>query len=340
MGLHQSCTCRRRRWPALPLFAALALVTATSLAGAARGEVIDLKDHLYAVATRGSHIWVGGVFGSVVHSADDGASWTPQPSASTEHIFGIAFADDKVGWAVGRNGTISATVDGGATWKRQTTPKERHLFHVVALDTRRAAAIGDWGTILITADGGETWQDRALTRDVILNGQAWVDPDHGWIVGELGAVFATEDGGATWKELASGVEKTLYDVAFRSRSEGFAVGLDGLILATSDGGATWTPVHGEAELGGLEQVGSHAGMENPHLYDVVLTPGRVYAAGDNSRIFTSEDHGRTWIGLTVPQGADLRWLRAAAASGERAYFAGADGLVLVAEGAQVKMIGE
>ena len=52
-------------------------------------------------------------------TADAGATWKPQASATTNGLYSVTFsADGQRGWAVGSRGTIVATADAGATWKR------------------------------------------------------------------------------------------------------------------------------------------------------------------------------------------------------------------------------
>ena len=41
-----------------------------------------------------------------------------------DDLLGLSFADDKIGWAVGRYGTIIHTTDGGENWSiRKVVPK-------------------------------------------------------------------------------------------------------------------------------------------------------------------------------------------------------------------------
>lgn len=293
-----------------------------------------LRDNLYGVTRVGaSSAFITGGFGSIYRTSDAGKNWDRQTTDTNEHLFSVDFIDEKTGWVAGRSGTILKTVDGGASWAKLNTGSTRHLFGIEAVTATQIVAIGDWGTILVSADGGATWQDRTLQRDVILNGQAWVGAERGWIVGEGGAILRTRDGGATWEEIDAGIFKTLYGVHFRDADNGWATGLDGLILGTSDGGTTWTTLHGEADLGGLDQVGSRAGGETPHVYAIDVEGQHGVAVGDNSSVFTSGDGGKTWKFVKVPAAADLRWLRAVDVAADGAAFAvGANGLLLSVTG--------
>lgn len=301
-----------------------------------------IRDSVYALDTSAAgDVWAVGAFGSIHRSSDGGKSWNEQPSGTTQNLFGIDMLDASAGWIVGRSGTILKTTDGGEHWVAQPSGSERHLFDVVALDAQRVVAIGDWGTILTTDDGGAHWQDHTLPRDVILNAQSWVDRDHGWIVGEGGAIVRTSDGGKTWEEIDGGIFKTLYGVHFNDERQGWACGLDGLIVGSSDGGRTWATLHGEADLGGLEQVGARAGANNPHLYAIDVDGQQGLAVGDNSSVFSSSDGGRTWSVVNVPAAADLRWLRTVKiANRGLGYAAGGNGLIVAIDGSKVTLLSD
>lgn len=70
-----------------------------------------------AVATRGNSVWIAGSPGGRVwHSADDGLSWTAQPTGESQPMNALTFLSEQVGVAVGAFGTILRTEDGGASW--------------------------------------------------------------------------------------------------------------------------------------------------------------------------------------------------------------------------------
>jgi len=78
------------------------------------------------VAAHGSKVWVAGRPGSVVlHSADDGKTWSVQKTNLGCPANAIHFLDENTGWLVGELGTISATTDGGKTWKLQAGGGQR-----------------------------------------------------------------------------------------------------------------------------------------------------------------------------------------------------------------------
>lgn len=310
---------------------ALVFAGAFVLGPLASGSLAQMRDPLFAVTILDdNHAWAAGAFGSVLHTADSGATWRTPATATDEPLFGISFANANVGWAVGRTGIILHSADGGSSWTSQSNPRApHHLFHVHALSPQAAVAIGDWGTVIATEDAGRTWQDRSLDRDVILNGQSWASTEIGWLVGEAGAIFSTVDGGRNWTERDSGVFKTLFGVSFADARRGWAVGLDGLILATADGGASWDVVRGSAGLEVFEEVEFDDAFRNPTLFDVAVAGRFGVAVGDLGAVFTSVDGGASWERQDLEGDANLRWLRAVALTSDGNGFAvGARGSVL------------
>ena len=82
-------------------------------------EVLRQFD-LYALAVRGPNVWAAGYPGSrIFYSPDAGQSWEVFSTGQMLPIYGLYFADDKHGWAIGALGTILASQDGGRTWTRQ-----------------------------------------------------------------------------------------------------------------------------------------------------------------------------------------------------------------------------
>jgi photosystem II stability/assembly factor-like uncharacterized protein len=51
--------------------------------------------------------------GTIVRTADGGATWTAQNSGTTKYLFRVSFTDANNGTAVGIEGTILRTTDGG-----------------------------------------------------------------------------------------------------------------------------------------------------------------------------------------------------------------------------------
>ena len=253
-----------------------------------------------------------------------------------EHLYAVAFADSRHGWAVGRSGTILRT-DDGERWAAQSSGTTKHLFMVEAIDEKDAWAVGDWGVILHTENGGITWRDRSLRVDRILYSIDFADRETGWMVGEMGGVFHTRDGGTTWTEQSSGTDKTLFSVKALSAERAWAVGIDGLILRTADGGSSWQALRGVAGSTGIEDAASFDLFENPGLYEIDVVGEHGYVVGDIGTVLLSEDGGESWKPAPLPAEWRLRWVRGLSIlPGGRGMIVGAGGLTFAVDGRQVR----
>jgi photosystem II stability/assembly factor-like uncharacterized protein len=170
-----------------------------------REENLVLEDVvLYDVAwPDAQHGYIAGEFGTVLATADGGATWVKRQLPTDKTLFGMAFASAQEGWVVGIDGLVLHTPDAGRTWTVQHGNPEPATIdelafndalknpgmYAIAVVGRTGIAVGDTGTILLSTDGGGTWSRRVLPdrerfswlRDVSL-----VQGDRGVLVGAKG----------------------------------------------------------------------------------------------------------------------------------------------------------
>lgn len=102
-----------------------------------------------------------GANGTVLTTADGGASWAAARSSGTvADLYSCVFVDDLHGWAGGEHGVIVRTEDGGVNWHKQESGTTEELDAVEFTDLRHGVITGARGTALRTDDGGETWVDE------------------------------------------------------------------------------------------------------------------------------------------------------------------------------------
>ncbi len=101
--------------------------------------------------------WRVGREGLIQKVAADG-SWETRPSGVKADLFGISFANSKVGWAVGQRGTVLQTTDGGVNWTRMPNPTSEDLVRVGAISETKVNVITRSGQTLQSSDGGKTWK--------------------------------------------------------------------------------------------------------------------------------------------------------------------------------------
>lgn len=194
-----------------------------------------------------------------------------QVSGTTELLQAVSVVDEDVVWVSGHGGTWARTTDGGATW--------------------RAGVVA----------GADTLQFRDVHA---------LDARTAWLLaagtGELSRIYRTDDAGATWSLQWTNPEpEGFYDcLEFWDARRGLAYGdaVDGAlrILVTEDGGRGWRLVPDRALPPALPGEGGFAASG---LCVETGADGRGWIAAGNTtatRVFLTEDYGRSWRAVGVP----------------------------------------
>lgn len=262
--------------------------------------------------------WASGANGTVLRTADGGASWTKLtvPEAEKLDFRDVDAIDGSTAYILsigpGPASRIYKTVDAGANWLLQFTNEDaRGFFDAMAFwDAQRGLVMGDSidgrFDILRTMDGGRSWArlpadalPAALPNEGAFAGSgtnvAVLPGGHAWI--GTGAstrcrVLRTSDYGATWTiaetPVAVSASAGIFSVAFRDARHGMIVGGDyrkeleaaDNAAFTTDGGVTWSAVKG---LGGFRSVIAHLPGTNASWI----------AVGPQGADISTDD-GRTW----------------------------------------------
>ena len=237
-------------------------------------------DWLSAASAVGSDVWAVGARGAVLHSADDGASWSVMhPTAGT--LYDVQFVSPSLGWTVGIDGVAMRTTDGGQAWTRQKICSST-LLGLQFLDENSGWAVGVASTIMHTTDGGLSWTGRQHAPYRPLNAVCFSDPLHGWAVGNGALIMCTTDGGVSWSRQNGGAPVDYRGVCFVDSSHGWIAGEEGVMLFTSDGGSTW-------------RLGATPTDENLHAVRM-LDQATGWAVGTGGVILSTHDGGLTWTG--------------------------------------------
>ncbi len=126
------------------------------------------------------------------------AEITPINTGTTAGFWGVSFATETTGYAVGDNGIIFKTTDGGNTWKQIESPVKKYLMAIQFVNSTTGYIVGDSGTVLKTTDGGVTWQALNFPN-VYLTELSFVTPDIGYVSGENSFfIWKTRNGGLSW----------------------------------------------------------------------------------------------------------------------------------------------
>jgi photosystem II stability/assembly factor-like uncharacterized protein len=217
--------------------------TITDLAASPAGECY------VSGQTQGTSDWVG----FVLHSSDDGATWTQEYAQKTVKPEAVAFASTTA-IAVGDGALFLSRDATTGVWTQFAPGVRKNLTKVQFMDAKLGWAVGWKSTILRTTDGGRTWEPASVPSGISLEGIDMVTESVGWAVGcsgpqvpyaDLGAgygavVLRTQDGGRHWKyRLNRTTSPGLAAVDFSDVNQGVAVGTNGVVVSTTDGGGTW-----------------------------------------------------------------------------------------------------
>ena len=293
--------------------------------------------------------WASGSGGTIVRTADGGATWQRLivPEAEKLDFRDIDAVSENVAFALsigeGESSRIFKTVDAGRTWSLQFTNQEpKAFFDAMAFwDPERGIAFSDsidgQLVILKTDNGGRAWMrvpadglPRALDNEGAFAASgtnvAVYGRDHVWIgtgAAAVSRVLHSSDGGRTWTAaatpLAAGPSSGIFSVAFRDALNGIVVGGDyrkegeavDNAAMTRDGGRTWTAMRG---LTGFRSV-------------VAYVPGassrEIFAVGPQGADYSADD-GQSW---TPVAGATGLHTFAFAKSGRAGWGAGENGSI-------------
>lgn len=285
-----------------------------------------------------SHGWVVGAAGTILQTADGGASWTAQACPVTEDVVDIRMLPGGTGWALSHE-------IGGFPWNSHST-------------------------VLKTVDQGENWVVQA-EFDHLYWSLDFTNERHGLLVGDQGEIMITEDGGASWAAAHITDQQTalfsVREVQFHSPTFVLAMGgqydVTGILWQSEDGGQNWTHtrVSGEPVFAshvfddqnivcmggdldyGAQMVRTSTGASGTWQYTDLKIWGQATAVafrddvegwaplGTAATYLYTGDGGATWTSMPSPASAMLNDV--VFTSENVGYMAGRDGVILRYNGA-------
>jgi photosystem II stability/assembly factor-like uncharacterized protein len=300
----------------------------TSHSGWRWGNPLPQGTALNALDFAGARGYAAGAFGTLLRTADAGATWRGINTGLTEPL-GVLRVLGPDSLVVAGRCALRRSDDGGRTFRRLpwTASDASCTGGIVTVSFPSAATgfilLGN-GNILRSTDSGRTWSRRtAVPGTAATSASSGVSPTdlvfisdtQGFATTDGGNVFATIDAGNTWTPVVD-EPFPMRSVTFVNASVGYAVGDAPFVLATSDGGSTWNELGLPADTPGLRQIR----CATTHLC-LGLTP-----AGD--RLVRTTDGGKSWVSLS----ASARRLQAVAfASPGRAVSVGVRGTTVTSD---------
>lgn len=248
---------------------------------------------LTALARAGQRVVAVGEHGVIAWSDDDGLNWLAARSGTDATLTQVAFADERVGWAIGHLGVVLRTDDGGLTWTRQLDGV-RAAALAQAQASQGDAAQQDWAARLVEDGPDKPWLQLLVE-----------DAQRLTLVGAFNNALHSEDGGRNWRwisvELPNPKGYHLYGLV-KSGEAQWVVGEQGLMLRRGVGKTAFT-----AQAGPYE--GSYFGI-------VALEALHLVVYGLRGHVFHSTDGGLHWAASQVPS-ATATFNAAVALGGDR-----------------------
>lgn len=251
---------------------------------------------LEAIACLGSSAaWVVGSGGTVLSTADAGATWQRHELGIVGDLHAVAIGEGHHG---GEPVIVIAGDDGVVLARRG----DGEFTRVAAPEIDwTAVATDETGDALVLAGAdGSLWrtQDGTATQVYAIEGASFHglggthEGDRLVAVGSAGLVVRSDDAGETWTEIGVPTTRDLH--AVRMSSDGtaiIAVGDAGVVVTIDAGGVAAT-----------EQLDPALSLRGLHMH----SSGGGHAVGDAGIVLHTDDVGRTWAPVDTGTDAILR----------------------------------
>lgn len=267
-----------------------------------------LKHPVFGLLTAGGRVYVSRYGSGILHSSDQGATWTrgagaPADAAGLAAVPGVIYAGT---FADGQPGGPYRSRDGGATWERVSRGIRALSVSALAVDPSDPDVLyagTDNVGLMRSADRGATWQAVAFPYQwgQYLGGyDILVDPSQRFVyaIVSIDWLLRSEDGGETWRVFP--LSNPLFSLTLDPRQPGALWGGGFRLFHSVDRGERWTPV-------------TVPDPSHHYLSEVQVDPGDpriLYALGYHSsdlrrRLLRSADGGQSWQRRDAGIGANV-----------------------------------
>jgi photosystem II stability/assembly factor-like uncharacterized protein len=285
------------------------------------------KAVLVAITTAGRQLVAVGENGIVAIGGVDGTSWEQVLTPVSVTLTAVAFATDRIGWAVGHSGVILVTHDAGQSWQRQLDGRQilallkegdagapvdakqaadhaaflaqmlqdgpdKPLLNLHATDPMHVIVCGAYGLLLVTADGGEHWSPRfeSTSDDSGKHLYAVVATATDYVFGgEGGSLYHSASMTDALRAVPSPYPGSYFGLVSASPESIVAYGLRGHAVVTHDGGWHWS----NAAISASGSI--NAGRR--------LRDGKVVLGTQAGELWVSQDNGSSYhrAAMSSPQ---------------------------------------
>jgi photosystem II stability/assembly factor-like uncharacterized protein len=212
----------------------------------------------YSMDKVGSTMVLGGDFGIVAKSTDNGLTWSSNNFLlNTNILFDVELAPGTNNlFAVGRQYSIGTrqvfySADYGTNWTTKDLGIDMNASSICMVNSQIGYISGTNCQVLKTTDGGVNWfavtQPTAGTNDIYTID--FVDENTGWVFINFsavtgGSIFKTTNGGTSWTQQGSNITYSIYSADMVDANIGYlSVNSSGQpIYKTTNGGTNWFSV--------------------------------------------------------------------------------------------------
>jgi Photosynthesis system II assembly factor YCF48 len=123
--------------------------------------LLPVRNPVPVSSPNGAVVWRLLPSGLIQRSADAGANWTVQKTATVADLLAGSAVSEKTCWIGGRGGAVLLTTDGGNHWLKVSSPTTDDITTVFAVDAQQATITTAKNNSYKTTDGGITWTPLA-----------------------------------------------------------------------------------------------------------------------------------------------------------------------------------
>ncbi len=263
-----------------------------------------VSDLLQDITRAGDKLIAVGIYGHVLISDDNGATWTQSLEVpSITNLVAISCPTETKCWAVGHDQLIIHSRDAGATWEAQfqnADPSDTDnwganpLMGVHFFNDAEGWAVGAFGLVYKTTNGGKSWARVTLPNldpereewdplifDKHINAIIGTEAGELYVAGEGGTVYRSPDRGNSWEALVTPYTGSYFGLEVTRDDEIFAFGMRGNLFSSKDKGKNWVRVDSQTKESLL---GSYYDKKDDTLL-IVGTKGVVLYSGDGGERF-------------------------------------------------------
>lgn len=258
-------------------------------------------------------------------SEDGGVTWNRIAVPTTQLGNDVQRLGAKA-WLSIQGDNAYLSTDGMLSWRTvggvDPQVAQRSMVAAWFFDAKRGLGLNASGELQETVNGGTEWTVKIKNLATPAYGASsfqFISASKGWLLAGDGKVYRSTDGGASWATPLAG-RISISAFHFVDENNGYALARDyadnsysgkSVLLTSTDGGLSWSHKADMAEgLTGLQ----------------FASPSKGLVIGQNGRILSTDDGGKTWTARFSGTGVALN--RVVFTDASTAWVVGGDGTLL------------